>query len=276
MRIMTATDPPDLTFRAVAIGVTLSGLLAAMGWLWAGGEGIVVAVAAVIAQIVFMPAARAAPVLRLLGALPVTRFQAPELHAMAMTLADRAGLATPPRIYVMPAPSIEALSVDGREQHAVIVSAGALRHLDPREMQAVLAHEIAHLATGDIRLFRVAGALAGTVRALGTVGFLFVGFLMVFGGAAVEPWGLLSFALAPLAATLLEVGLWRTREYAADAGAAVLTGDPEGLARALMRIETLHAGPWARLLRGARRVMLPGLLRTHPRTQDRVRRLLAS
>lgn len=273
---MTAAAPPDLTARAIAIGVALSALLAAMGWLWAAGDGVVVAIAAVIAQVVFMPAARAAPVLRLLGALPVSRFQAPELHDMATMLAERAGLPGPPRLYVMPAPAIEALSVDGREQHAVIVSSGALRHLDPREMQAVLAHEIAHLATGDIRLFRIAGALGGTVRALGAVGFVFVGTLMVFGGASVEPWGLLGFAFAPLAATLLEVALWRTREYAADAEAAALTGDPEGLARALLRIETLHAGPWSRLLRGARRVMLPGLLRTHPRTQDRIRRLLAS
>lgn len=266
----------ELALRGTFIALLLAALLALIGWLWAGPSGTLLALALAFLQATLIPVAPPRVVMRMLGALPLSYEQAPQLHALVARVAHDAGLARPPALYVRTSPNIEALSVDGARESAIALSTGALHELGTREMRAVLAHEIAHLVSGDIRIFRLAGALGGMVRALGFAGFVFGAtlFALSSGAQAVPALTMLGFAAAPLVATLLEAALWRTREYAADDGAVDITGDPEALARALQHIERFQHSPWSRFVRGARRVVVPGILRTHPKTADRVRRLM--
>lgn len=268
------THHPLFALRALALLVAMALLLAASGWLWAGRDGAIFALALSAFQTVIMPMIGTRTVMRMLRAEPVTPFQLPELYDIAMPLAQRAGLSRVPDIYLTPSNSIEAMAVSGGKDDALALSAGALTALGPREMAGVLAHEMSHLAAGDIRLFRVVGAMAVTVRFLSVVGVIYSLLLGLMSGGTEPPLIIVAgFFIIPMAATLAEAALWRTREFAADAGAVRLTGDPRGLANALFRIERLHA-PWLRLITRARGIVIPGVLRTHPPTRQRIERLL--
>lgn len=270
---------PDPLLRAQAVGLVIltAGLMAGMGWLWAGPTGVAAALAVGAVEALLLPAAGPSTILRMMRAHPIPPLHSAELYAIAETLARRAGLPVCPRLYITPSPAVDALAVAGRDgAHVIALSAGALRHLSPREMAGVLGHEMTHLASGDVRLFRLVGAMATSVRSLGVAGVLFLTVVALFGGAVPGyPLFLVAFLAGPLIATLAEATLWRLREYAADDGAVTLTGDAHGLATALRRIETLHGNPLWRLLRGLRRRPdQPTPLRTHPRTEDRIARLL--
>lgn len=274
----TAGDP---VLKAQALGLIglMGALMVGLGWLWAGTWGVVAALVVAAAEVFLLPTAGPRTIMRMLRARPIPLVAAPDLHALAATLARRAGLSSRPRLFVTPSPAVEAMAVSGDDAadddagHAVALSRGALATLTPREMSGVLAHELTHLAAGDVRLFRLVGGMAASVRALGLAGAGFC-LVLVLSGAPGYVLPLLIFVAAPLLATLAEVALWRLREYAADDGAVALTGDPLGLASALRRIEALHGNPLWRFLRGLRRVSVPAPLRTHPQTEDRVARLL--
>lgn len=263
---------PQFLLRGAALVGVLALLLAAVGWLWAGTTGVWLALLAVLLEALFIPTASTRTVMRLIGALPVTPWQAPDLHGLVQSLAQRAGLDRMPALYVTPAATIEAMATSDNDGNAIAVSSGALRVLSPREMAGVVAHELSHLAAGDTRLFRLAGAMSGTLRLLALAGLVFT-LVATLSGTVVAPWVPLGFFTASVAGTLAEAALWRTREYAADEAAVDLTGDPEGLASALLRIEAEH-GPWQRWVRRMRGMAVPEALRTHPPTRARVARLL--
>ena len=276
-----------MALRALGLGGAMLLLLAALGWVWAGGTGVAVALATALATAFLLPVAGPDLALRLLGGRLLPAWQALDLYALADRLARRAGLTSPPTLYVTPTPLIEVVAVAGTETQAdgIALSSGALRTLPPAEIEAVMAHEISHLASGDLRLFRIIGAVGATIRILAVVGLGFTLAALLAAPAAdagagetlgLSPVVVLLFAISPLAATLLELALWRSREYAADAGAARLVGSPLPLVSALRRIDALHQSPWINrmLRRNVQAVALPGLLRTHPATEQRVQRLL--
>jgi heat shock protein HtpX len=223
------------------------------------------------------------------GAREVGPGDAPALHAMVDDLARRAELPKP-KVYLIDDPHANAFATGRDPQRGVVaVTTGMLDLLSPRELRGVLAHELAHIKNRDILVGSVAAALATAITYLANV----VQFSALFGGGSSQddeeagsPWGALAFTfVAPLAATLVQMGLSRSREFMADETGARICGDPEALARALERLE-----------RGAQR--LPGevqpaaaslfiinpltgasaLLRwfsTHPPIEERVRRLRA-
>lgn len=270
---------PMLTAQAVGLVVLTAALMAGMGWLWAGPIGVAIALAVAAMEALLLPAAGPSTILRVLRAYPLPPLYAAELYAISDTLARRAGLPAAPRLFITSSPAVEAMAVAGaRDDAAVVLSAGALRHLSPREMAGVLGHEISHLAAGDVRLFRLVGAMAASVRTMGVAGVAFVLVAAALDGLMPgTTLFLLAFIAGPLIATLAEAGLWRLREYAADDGAVSLTGDAQGLATALHHIETLHGNPLWRVLRGLRRSpdSAPAPLRSHPQTRDRIARLLS-
>lgn len=267
---------PALHIRATVLIALTIGILAAMGWLWAGNQGVILALLLAVIQVIAVPIAGPQVVLRLMGGLPLARPLAPELHRTLDTLTARAGLDKPPELWVTPNARIEAISVSDSRRSAVAVSAGALRSLSPREIEGVLAHELSHLRAGDILLFRIIGAMGATIRALGVVGLVIAGALYLFpDSATLSGFSVLGFLTGPIIATLLEMALWRTRELAADDGAVSLTGDPRALATALALIERTHKNGWRRVVRGAKGVV-PGFLSTHPPTMRRIQRLLDS
>jgi heat shock protein HtpX len=224
-------------------------------------------------------------VLRMHHASEVSRGQAPEIHAMVDELSDRAGIPKP-RVFVIPEQQPNAFATGRNPQHAVVaVTEGIVRLLDRRELRAVLAHEISHVKNRDILVSSLAAAAASLITWIANV----LTFSAIFGGSrddsnGAPAHGLLVALVAPLAATLIQLGISRSREYLADATGAQLSGDPEALASALLKLERgaeLVPVATATPATASLFIMNPfgatesaaRWFSTHPRTAERVRRL---
>jgi heat shock protein HtpX len=214
---------------------------------------------------------------------------APELYRMVDRLRQRAGLPMP-TVAVAASEQPNAFATGRNPEHAVVcVTAGILRLLPPRELEGVIAHELAHVQHRHMLIGTLAATLAGAVAMLGSV----VRWGMIFGGfggrddRGDNPIALLVMAiLAPVGAVIVQLAISRQNEFQADATAARITGDPMGLAGALQHIEgyarqiPMQVNPAAAQLAiinplsGSRQAFL-GLFRTHPATEDRIARLRA-
>ncbi|MGE0628443.1 MAG: zinc metalloprotease HtpX [Hyphomicrobiaceae bacterium] len=203
-----------------------------------------------------------------------------QLDEIVTVLAERAKLPARPTLYIVPSMALNAFAT-GRPDHAVIaVTEGLLRKLTLREVANVLAHEMSHIRNNDLWVMGVADVVTRLAQALSYVG-VFLAILNVLGALEGEQYAswtaVLLLYLAPTLSSLLQLALSRTREFDADVEGAQLTGDPLGLASALRRLE-LHSGQfWEDLMMPVpgRRVAYPSLLRSHPPTEERVRRLVA-
>jgi heat shock protein HtpX len=213
-------------------------------------------------------------VLGLYKARPLASHEAPQLHGMVEQLAKRAGLPSVPSLHYVPTPMLNAFAVGRPDEAAIAVTDGLLRAMNLRQIQGILAHETAHIMNGDLRVMGLADVLNRITGFLSTMGLL--GLPLVFGiGVKAPLTGLLLMIFAPTIGGLLQLGLSRAREYDADLDGAGLTGDPEGLASALRLLEEKQGAKWEGMLLPGARVPHPSLLRTHPRTEDRIARLNA-
>lgn len=216
-------------------------------------------------------------------AKPVTREQAPRLYAIVEDLTVRADMPMP-RLYVSPSAQPNAFATGRNPQHAAVaVTQGILGVLDEDELRGVLAHELSHVGNRDILISSVAAAVAMGVTFLARM--VMWGALFAGGRDRGNVFGVLAMAiLAPLAAALIQMALSRSREYQADQSGADLLGTGEPLARALQKIEAgarqvpmdvapEQASAYIVNPFTGRRVNFAGLFRTHPPTEDRVRRL---
>ena len=210
--------------------------------------------------------------------------EAPELHGMVAELAQRAGIPMP-RVYLIPEAQPNAFATGRNPAHAVVaVTQGILGLLSARELRGVLAHEIAHVKNRDILVSSIAAALASLVtyiaHAFGYLGFHVQDDEEHHGSLA----GSLLLALvAPIAATLIQLGISRSREYLADESGARLGGDPEALANALIKLEHGAATIPAEAQPGTASLFIVNplaggslmqLFSTHPSIHERVERLL--
>jgi heat shock protein HtpX len=224
-------------------------------------------------------------VLRMHGARELPREESPRLHALVAELAGRAGIPTP-RLFLIDDPHANAFATGRNPARAVVaVTRGLLEVLDERELRGVLAHEIAHVRNRDILVASVAAGLATAVSHLANV----LAFSSLLGGGSEDEeaspaGGLLTLILAPVGATLVQLGISRSREFLADEAGARLTGDPLGLASALAKLQrsaeelpsaaapataSLHiVNPFGALAGGLAR-----LFSTHPPAEERIRRL---
>jgi heat shock protein HtpX len=221
-------------------------------------------------------------------AKPVSREDAPGLYRTVERLTTRAGLPMP-SLHVIPVVTPNAFATGRSPSHAAVaVTSGILGMLDERELEGVLAHEISHVRNRDVLIATVAAAVAGLVSSLGYVlrwGALFGGYSsrddQRGGGITLLVWAL----VAPIVALILQLSISRSREYAADASGAKLSGDPDPLADALVKLERANervpypfAGPaTAHLfiinpLRGSMGT-LSRLFSTHPPLEERIARL---
>jgi heat shock protein HtpX len=225
-------------------------------------------------------------VLRMHRAQEVTRGQSPELYGIVEELASNAKLPVP-RVFVIPDQQPNAFATGRNPAHGVVaVTEGIMRILSPRELRGVLAHEMAHIKNRDILLSSIAAVLVSFITSVANM----LSFAAIFGGGQSEEegaspaGGLLIALVAPIAATLVQLGISRSREYQADKIGAEISGDPEALANALLKLERgAQMIPTARPqpatasmfivnpLTGAGSIMK--LVSTHPATQERVRRL---
>jgi heat shock protein HtpX len=221
-------------------------------------------------------------VLRMHGAREIGPLDAPELHGMVTELAARAGLPAP-KVYVMAEEAPNAFATGRNPRHAAVaVTEGLVRLLDRDELRGVIAHELAHVKNRDTLISTISAAFAGGLSAVANMAM----FGALFGGSSddeEESGGLLAIFVAPIAASLIQLAISRSREYLADETGARLTGDPLALARALRKIEAwsarvpIHSGAPATahmyIINPFSAAGLAGLFSTHPRTEDRVRRL---
>lgn len=221
------------------------------------------------------------------GAKRIEKRDHPELYRVVENLAIAAGLPTP-KIHLIDSPALNAFATGRSPEHASIaVTTGLLDHLEKKELEGVLAHELSHIGNYDIRLMTLVMALAGVVMILSD----FFWRLQFFGGnrdnqrghPAIAIIGVLMILFAPLFASLIKLAISRRREYLADASGALLTRYPEGLAKALEKIAhdprdlktagkaTAHLfisnpfrhGAWA------------NAFSTHPPIEERIKRLRA-
>jgi heat shock protein HtpX len=262
------------TFALIAL---LALLCAYLAW-FVGGPVVAWGAIAAVATLYFAnPAASPRLVMSLYQGRAISPAAAPRLYRILSELSRRAGLERPPALYYLPTRLMNAFTAGGREDAVIAVSDGLLRRMDLRELTGVLAHEVSHLANGDTRAMAFADLVSRITSVLSLVGqlLLLASLPLWLFSAADIPWlPILVLMLAPTLSALVQLALSRSREYEADRSAAALSGDPEGLVSALRKMDYYQAGLWERVVLPGRRLPDPSLLRTHPPTVDRVRRLL--
>ncbi len=264
-----------LTVREWLPLAAMAAVFGGVAYLVAGLFGLAIAAGALLAAIVAAPRVPADWIMRLNRAVPLTPHNAPLLYDIAGRIARRAGLGRTPRLYRLPTRAPNAFAAGNAENPAIALSDGLLGALSRRELAGVIAHETAHLAADDTRLLRIGQTMAQWTRLTAMLGLL---MLIVATVAAptqmMAPlWVIVALGAAPGAMVLLILAISRAREFAADARAAELTGDPGGLALALTRIDRFQRGMVARLLGPYAPMRTVTWLNSHPPTAERVRRL---
>jgi heat shock protein HtpX len=223
--------------RTAVLMAGMTALFMAVGALLAGEAGIVIALLLAGAMNLWGWWNSDRAVLGMHGARPVDERSAPELVGMVRRLAARAGMPMP-QVYVIEADQPNAFATGRNPANAAVAATtGLLRRLPPEEIEAVMAHELAHIRNRDTLIMTVVATFAGAISMLAN-------FALFFGGSDRDrPMGLIGtlalMILAPLAAMLVQMAISRGREYEADRVGAEICGRPDWLAAALQRIETL-------------------------------------
>jgi heat shock protein HtpX len=263
------------TAQTLILAALMIGVAFFVGRQLFGSFGILVAVAAAL-FVLYVSARPALP--GVLARVPeVDRFSAPELTSIVTMLSRRAGLSAYPHIHLVPSGMLNAITFGTRDEAHLVVTYPLLESLTPRELSAVVAHEIAHIRNGDLQLFRYVDILRRTTQFMSRLGWLvlLVTIPLLFVSYSLVPLTLaLVLIAAPILSLLLQLALFRTREFEADRTAAELTSDPRGLAQALYRVDHPHPGLFRLLFPLTQRGESP-LFRTHPETEERIRRLLS-
>jgi len=231
------------TFKTAFLLTALTLLLMFIGRYFGGQNGMLLALvfAAVMNFVSYFYSDKIA--LAMYRAQPVTREELPRAYAAVERLTQKIGLPMP-KIYVIPTESPNAFATGRNPQHAsVAVTHGILGLLNDEELEGVLAHELGHVGNRDILISSVAATIAGAITMLATMGR----FAMIFGGMGGGDreerggggglGGLLMLILAPIAASLIQLAVSRSREYQADATGAHYTGNPYALANALQKLD---------------------------------------
>jgi heat shock protein HtpX len=229
-------------------------------------------------------------VLRMSRARVLDENEAPALFGMVRELADRAGLPMP-KVAIVADPTPNAFATGRSPARAVVaVTEGLMRLTGPRELRGVIAHELAHVANRDTLIATIAAAAA---TAITHIAYMLQWGAMLGGARSDEDGeggsvagGLAMALLAPIAATMLQMGISRSREYQADQFAAELTGDPHGLANALRKLQSYgqqmvaQGAPAPQPITQSLSIVNPfaggGLFKlfsTHPPLEERVARL---
>lgn len=218
---------------------------------------------------------------------PVSESEAPELYAIVRGLSNRTGMPMP-KVYITPSAQPNAFATGRNPSHAAVaVTEGLLRLLNRTELEGVLAHEFSHIKNRDVLIGTIAASLAGAITMIAHI----MQWGLIFGGMRDDDEGggligvaasLLMIILAPLAAMLIQMAISRSREYEADATAARITGNPKGLASALLRLESgtrqipMQVNPATShlfIVNPLSGQTMARLFSTHPPIQDRVKRL---
>jgi heat shock protein HtpX len=266
-------------FRTTILLASLTGLFVVIGALIGGPDTalIFLILAAVMNLGAYWFSDRIA--LAMSRAKPVSESEAPRLYQTVRDLTTRAGLPMP-RLYMIPQDQPNAFAT-GRspKRSAVAVTRGITRLLSEDELRGVIAHELAHIRNRDVLIQSVAATIGGAITYLGYM-------LLWFGGDDESPLSLVAslalVLLAPIAASIIQLAISRQREYSADATGAEISGNPESLASALLRLEEGAKAIPMRVNQASEPLYIvkpfsaggiASLFSTHPPIEERVRRL---
>ena len=268
-------------FQSVILILAMLALLSVVGFLTLGTSGFVVSIFLTLLSVVLGQQVSTAWIMRMYHAQEIRPHQASELMQSFQDLIRRSGLSYIPKLYYIPTKIPNAFATGHNRTSAVAVTDGILRLMSPRELRGILAHEVAHLMHRDTKVMSLADTMARITSTASRIGF----FLLVLSGMAailtqgVTIYFFIAFGIlffSPSMMMLLQLALSRSREFDADLGAIQLTHDPIGLASALQKLERLnhHGSVWHRILHPGEMRSQPALLRTHPPTDERIRRLM--
>ena len=272
-------------FKTTFLLGTLTGLLMIIGGLAGGRHGVEFALVVAVCMNFFSYWFSDKMVLAAYGARPIDASHSQELYSIVQELALQAHIPMP-RLYLIDSDTPNAFATGRNPNHAAVaVTRGILRICSRDELKGVLAHELSHVLNRDILTSSIAATLAGAVMMLGS----FVRWGAIFGLGTRdedERGGILGLVvagiLAPIAASLIQLAISRTREYQADASGARLSHNPLYLANALRKLEAanermpLDAGPATAHLFIVNPLSAEGmspLFSTHPPIEERIRRL---
>ena len=270
----------------------LTGLFLAIGHLVAGKQGMIIAFVVAMVMNFFSYFFSDKIALAMYGAREIPYEEAPWLHQMVEDLARRAGIPKP-KIYLAPIHVPNAFATGRDPEHAAVaVTSGILQILNKDELRGVLAHELGHIKNRDILISSIAATIGGAISMLANMAY-YTSFL---GGRDENNGNLITniigalilFIVAPLAATLIQMAISRSREFLADEEGAKISGCPLCLANALRKLEEMAQNP--NLQEVASQEVNPGtahmmiinplradtimkLFSTHPPTEERIRRL---
>jgi len=274
------------TFKTALLLTLLTLLLMFIGRYFGGQNGMFLALglAAVMNFVSYFYSDKIA--LAMYRAQPVTREQLPRAYAAVERLTQKIGIPMP-KIYVIPNESPNAFATGRNPSHAsVAMTQGILDLLNDEELEGVLAHELGHVNNRDILISSVAATVAGAITMVASMGR----WAMIFGGMGGDRddrrgggiGALLMLILAPIAASLIQLAVSRSREYQADATGAHFTGNPYALASALSKLDAysrripMQATPSTAhlfIIQPLLGMNLGNLFSTHPPIAKRIERL---
>lgn len=276
------------TFKTAFLLTALTLFLLFLGGRFGGRDGLVIALVISVAMNFFSYFYSDKLALAMYRAQPATREQLPRVYQVVERMTQRLGLPMP-KMYVIPSESPNAFATGRNPKHAsVAVTQGILELLNDEELEGVLAHELGHVKNRDILTSSIAATLAGAITFLARMGW-WAGLFGGYGGGSNDRdrgggiGAIFMLILAPIAATLIQLAVSRSREYEADATGAHITGNPYALASALQKLDayskrlplpaspsTAHLFIVAPFLRGAD---FANLFSTHPPIAKRIERL---
>lgn len=225
--------------------------------------------------------------IKMTGSRPASESEYPALHSMVRRLSHRAGIPMP-KVYITPSDQPNAFATGRNPSHAAVaVTEGIMRILNDNELEGVIAHELAHIKNRDVLVGTIAAALAGAIAMIANS----LQWAAIFGGGNQndEEGGggglvgaLIVAFFASIAATIVQMAISRSREYMADATGAQIAGRPDGLANALLKLESaahrvpMQVNPAAShlfIVNPLSGASMMKLFSTHPPIQDRVEKL---
>jgi heat shock protein HtpX len=264
--------------QAFVLLAFMGSFLALLGWLLWGGFGLLLLVLFGLTTLIISPRLSPQLIMRMYRATSIQPQQAPELWHIMRQLAEQAGLDYVPKLFYVPSRVLNAFTTGGRGSAVIAVTDGLLRNMDTRELAGVLAHEMSHIRSNDVWVMNLADILSRATRLLSLLGQLLLMLnlpLLLVGAVTINWFAIALLIFAPTLSALAQLALARNREFDADLNAARLTGDPDGLANALFKLEQVQGGWMERMFIPNKRVPDPSPLRTHPDTKERIERLMA-
>ena len=275
-------------FKTGMLLIMMTGLFLVLGFLLGGRAGMFIAL--IFASVMNVSSYWFSDkiVLKMYRAQPLERSQAPGLYDTVARLARQAGLPMP-KVYLIPESAPNAFATGRNPEHAVVaVTQGLMNMMNQEELEGVLAHELGHVKNRDILISTIVATLAGAIMWIASI----ARFSAFFGGSDDEEGGLgfigvlVVSMVAPIAAMIVQMAVSRSREYLADATAASITGNPNGLASALSKLggfSRSHAQVDASPATAHMFIVNPltgrqmmNLFSTHPPIEDRVAKLMGS